>query len=107
MESSDEELSYDDFTRIPPENIYKKKNSKYSREGILTANKKITAVVQKYLKENPSVNSSNFNSRIIADYIGKRISGFASIKALDSLERKYQDLDTYFGYLIYHLKGEK
>lgn len=100
-----EKISYDDFVKLPARPP--KKPGMYSDEGVLNANKKVTAVVMQYLKENPSIDSVNFEGWKIRDYISKKISGYASISALDSIERKYKSLDLYFQYLLRAIKEKK
>ena len=96
------QMSYDDFMALPSRPP-RQKDAKYSKEGCLSANKKVTSIVAQYLKENPGETSTNFNEYAITQYIHKKLPGFASIRALESLERKYKGLDTYFGYLIHAL----
>lgn len=98
-------ISPEEFAALPSK-PYKQKVGKYSKEGILNSNKKVTEIVRKFLKENPEINSTNFNSRSVSGYVMRNIPGFAGIKAIESIENKYRDLDTFFGNLIYHLKGQ-
>lgn len=95
-----EEISPEEFASLPSKAFRQKGPSQYSKEGALNANKKIAEVVAQYLRENPSETSTTFNSYAIEKYIHRKIPGFASIRALESLERKYRGLETYFGYLI-------
>lgn len=107
-------LKEEDYPKITPDEFDslpsispRRKNVTYSREGVLSANKRITAIVAEYLKKNPEVTSTDFNSSVIERYIATRLSGNSFFTALPAIEKKYKSVETYLGYLIYHLRNEK